>query len=205
MTGYVVSMKNGVVRIKGDDGAIYYGVSRRKIKPGTEVGFTVNEHDNEVADDIGYFGFSPEYSFRDNLISALIGLLIGAAAVFLMVYPVHAAELSSEDITLMAKLVSAEAENQPLQGKRYVASVLLNRLDSEQFPDSIEKVIFQSGQFSVIENGAWDKAIPTEEDYETVRQEVKKRSDTEIIYFTAGRYGKYGTPAFRCANHFFSK
>ena len=67
-------------------------------------------------------------------------------------------EIRFGEMELIAQLVMAEAGNQDLTGKRYVADVVLNRVDSDEFPNTVEEVIFQENQFSVIENGAFDEA-----------------------------------------------
>ena len=38
-----------------------------------------------------------------------------------------------------------------------------------------------------------------------VEEEVRSRLNSEVLFFTAGRYGDYGTPMFRVENHYFSK
>jgi N-acetylmuramoyl-L-alanine amidase len=66
--------------------------------------------------------------------------------------------VSSSDIDLMARLVRAEAESEPYAGKVAVAYVILNRVDSSSFPNSIREVIYQSGQFSPVSNGEINKS-----------------------------------------------
>lgn len=98
---------------------------------------------------------------------------------------VHAADfgtgtlMSEPEIELLAKLVRSEAGNQEMIGKRLVADVVLNRIDSETFPDTVEGVIRQDGQFSVIRNGSFDRAEPTEEDFEAVRMELLARTNSK--------------------------
>ncbi|MED4261986.1 cell wall hydrolase [Priestia aryabhattai] len=60
---------------------------------------------------------------------------------------------SSSDKDLLARLVEAEAGGEPYAGKVAVAVVVLNRVDSADFPNSIHDVIYQSGQFSPVSNG----------------------------------------------------
>lgn len=55
---------------------------------------------------------------------------------------------------LLAQLVESEAKGEPYAGKVAVAEVVLNRVSSGQFPDTIEGVIYQSGQFQVVSNGS---------------------------------------------------
>ena len=59
---------------------------------------------------------------------------------------------------LLAQLIHAEAGNQDIDGKRLVADVVLNRVDAG-FENNIEAVIYQSGQFSSITDGNFDKAF----------------------------------------------
>ncbi|OAS82193.1 MULTISPECIES: cell wall hydrolase [Metabacillus] len=61
--------------------------------------------------------------------------------------------ISDDEIDLLARLVRAEAQTESFEGKAAVASVVLNRVESPQFPNSIKKVIYQSGQFQPVSNG----------------------------------------------------
>jgi N-acetylmuramoyl-L-alanine amidase len=63
------------------------------------------------------------------------------------------AGISASDKGLMARLVHAEAQGEPYAGKVAVATVVLNRVDSGQFPNTVSGVINQSGQFSPVANG----------------------------------------------------
>ena len=115
--------------------------------------------------------------------------------------------LTDEELELMAAIVHAEAGNQDLTGKRLVADVVLNRVNDEAFPDTVEDVIYQKNQFSPVANGSLAKAYDhlTPDDYEAVRLELGERLDYEIIYFTAGHYTRYGVPAYQHGDHYFSK
>ena len=53
----------------------------------------------------------------------------------------------------------AEAGGECYEGKLAVANIVLNRLNSGKYGSSISDVIYASGQFSVVRNGALDKAI----------------------------------------------
>ncbi|PLS01889.1 cell wall hydrolase [Neobacillus cucumis] len=61
---------------------------------------------------------------------------------------------SENELDLLARLVRAEAESEPYHGKVAVACVVLNRVASPSFPDSIKEVIYQKGQFQPVQNGA---------------------------------------------------
>lgn len=88
-------------------------------------------------------------------------------------------------IKLLAQLIRAEAGNQDLKGKRLVGEVVLNRMRSGRFPNSMEEVIYQEGSFGVITDGAFDKAKNqiTEEDLEAARLAWEEPLDQNIIYF----------------------
>lgn len=115
--------------------------------------------------------------------------------------------ISNQDFELLCQLVASEAENQPFEGKRAVVAVVLNRVDyGWPFEDSIEEVIFQDGQFTCISDkrffDAW--AYVSDEDREAVTAELSERKYSEYLYFTAGHYGDYGTPAEPIGDHYFS-
>lgn len=59
-------------------------------------------------------------------------------------------EMYYDSLELLALCIEAEAGNQGLIGKKYVCDVILNRVDDEDFPDSITDVILQKNQFSVV-------------------------------------------------------
>ena len=113
-------------------------------------------------------------------------------------------EIRFGEMELIAQLVMAEAGNQDLTGKRYVADVVLNRVDSDIFPDSVEEVIFQENQFSVINNGTFDEAgwTITEECYEAVKMEYEERLNYDILYFSRGP-SKYASNHFKHQDHWF--
>ena len=72
-------------------------------------------------------------------------------------------EVESEKKYLLARLVYAEAGSESDEHQQAVASVVLNRMNSDKFPDSIDEVICQRNplQYACIEDGNIDK-IPDE-------------------------------------------
>ncbi len=60
---------------------------------------------------------------------------------------------NDKDVYLLARLVHGEARGEPYKGMVAVAAVVLNRVESSLFPNSIAKVIYQSGAFSVVDDG----------------------------------------------------
>ena len=60
---------------------------------------------------------------------------------------------SGNDLNLLARLVHGEARGEPYKGKVAVAAVVLNRVRSASFPNTIVGVIYQSGAFDAVSDG----------------------------------------------------
>lgn len=67
---------------------------------------------------------------------------------------------NEEESYLLAKLAMAEAESEDTEGKALVILVVLNRCYNEDFPNAIEEVIYEEGQFSPVSNGRFDEVEP---------------------------------------------
>ena len=133
------------------------------------------------------------------MLSRLIdGLMMGFLAINTMVAQVD------PETNLIAHMVQAEAGNQCEEGMRLVIDCVLNRVGSEYFPDTATDVILAPGQFAVVENGAIQKAQPTDEIYDLIRQELNERTNYDVIYFTAGGYNPSGEPWAQVGDHYFS-
>lgn len=61
--------------------------------------------------------------------------------------------LSSSDLNLLARVVYGEARGEPYTGQVAVAAVVLNRVKSASFPNTIAGVIYQSGAFDCVADG----------------------------------------------------
>lgn len=61
--------------------------------------------------------------------------------------------MSENDIRLMANAVYGEARGEPYEGQVAVAAVILNRVKSPNFPDTVSGVIFQPGAFTAVADG----------------------------------------------------
>lgn len=69
---------------------------------------------------------------------------------------------SSSDIYLLAKVIAAEARGESYTGQVAVGAVVLNRVDSSSFPDTVSGVVYQKGAFSAVTDSNWSVA-PTSE------------------------------------------
>lgn len=62
---------------------------------------------------------------------------------------------SSSDIWLLAKVIEAEARGESYVGQVAVGAVVLNRVESASFPDTISGVVYQAGAFSAVTDSNW--------------------------------------------------
>lgn len=60
---------------------------------------------------------------------------------------------SSTDLNLLARVVYGEARGEPYTGQVAVAAVVLNRVKSSSFPNSVAGVVYQSGAFDCVADG----------------------------------------------------
>ena len=60
---------------------------------------------------------------------------------------------NNNDLNLLAHLIYAEARGEPYKGQVAVGAVVLNRVKSSSFPNSVAGVIYQRGAFSVVDDG----------------------------------------------------
>ncbi len=62
---------------------------------------------------------------------------------------------SSSDIYLLAKVIEAEARGESYTGQVAVGAVVLNRVKSSSFPDTVSGVVYQKGAFSAVTDSNW--------------------------------------------------
>ncbi len=68
-------------------------------------------------------------------------------------------EASTDETILLAAVVQMEAGGQNYEGKLAVASVVMNRVNSSNYPNTITGVIYQKGQFPGAHNGILDRIL----------------------------------------------
>lgn len=138
---------------------------------------------------------------------ACLGLGLPTGADVVTVEEQIAEEDRMAELELLAMLVRAEAGSQCAEGKQAVAGVVLNRVDDPRFPNTITEVIYAPKQFSVVTDGALDRAAWTvdETDYAAVSRELKERRYSDALYFRAGHYHSGRTALYQIGGHYFSK
>lgn len=91
----------------------------------------------------------------------------------------------AEESYMLMKIAMAEAEGESVEGKALVMLVVLNRVWSDGFPDTIEEVIFQPGQFSPVrEGGRYFTTEPNDECHEALEMVMKGWDESHgALYF----------------------
>lgn len=71
-------------------------------------------------------------------------------------------KISLKDLYLLAKLITAEAGSSwlPMEWKMKVGEVVLNRMASPEYPDSMEGVIYQEGQYANVNTRYFEQLVP---------------------------------------------
>ncbi|KZZ83743.1 hypothetical protein AS29_014465 [Bacillus sp. SJS] len=89
--------------------------------------------------------------------------------------------VSKEEKQLLAQLVHAEAKGEPYEGKVAVASVVLNRVESREFPDSVKDVIYEKNAFSPVGNGTIHNKA--DEASKKAAEEALRKKSVNYLYF----------------------
>lgn len=108
------------------------------------------------------------------------------------------------ELEVLAKCVEAEAGNQDIDVKRAVVSVILNRVDDDDWPDTISEVIADPYEFATYWNGRMDEVTPSTSTYEAIVLEMETRSYPGLYYFDMDKYLQYGTPYKKMGDIYFS-
>ncbi len=91
---------------------------------------------------------------------------------------------SQEDYDILLRIVQAEAGICDSKGKILVANVILNRVRSSAFPDTIKEVVYQRSQFSPVSNGTINTCRVTSETVECVNRALAGEDYSQgALYF----------------------
>ncbi|MFW6238187.1 MAG: cell wall hydrolase [Halanaerobiales bacterium] len=76
--------------------------------------------------------------------------------------------MTAEERNLFARVIEAEAGGEPYTGKVAVASVLLNRVEDPEFPNTLKGVIYESHAFEAVTNGMIWRKVPGNDSYRAI-------------------------------------
>jgi len=91
-------------------------------------------------------------------------------------------DINDKEIEMLTRIISGEARGEPLEGQIAVGAVVINRVLSDEFPDTIEEVIFQEGQFIAIDDGYYDMK-PTEKSYKAALKALEGEDPSNGAYY----------------------
>ncbi len=112
--------------------------------------------------------------------------------------------LTQEEIDLIALITMGEAEGESELGQRLVIDTILNRVDSICFPNTVHDVIYQPHAFSVVNGDRLTRCEVQEHFVQLVHEELANRTNSDVLFFNAKHYSKYGQPLFQEDHHYFS-
>ena len=99
---------------------------------------------------------------------------------------IAASSQGTSDIQLMARAINGEARGEPYEGQVAVGAVILNRVKSSQFPNTVAGVIYQSGAFTAVSDGQINQPIAQYSTVYKAAQDAKNGWDPTggcIYYF----------------------
>lgn len=113
--------------------------------------------------------------------------------------------LTDEEILLMQKVVSAESRGESLEAQYTVACVILNRMESPIFPDTLEGVVRQSAQFTCVGNGIINNVPITDSVKLAVAKALDNNTvDENVLWFRSSHYHTFHNQAFQLGELYFS-
>ncbi|WP_456275134.1 LysM peptidoglycan-binding domain-containing protein [Bacillus sp. AK128] len=122
--------------------------------------------------------------------------------------------VNQEDLMWLAKMIYSEARGESLQGQIAVGAVIMNRVKSPLFPNSVKEVLFQISngyyQFTPAESGTLNRATPNSQNIEAAMRALKGEDPTNgSLYFynptkTSSVWLKSRTVSTTIGNHTFA-
>lgn len=115
-------------------------------------------------------------------------------------------KLSDSDRELLAQLLYHEGRGESQECQRAIVSVVINRLNSGFWGDTLYSVIYAPSQFSPASAGMLPGTKPLQAQYDAIDYvcEHGVTIDTHCYYFRASYYFSWGTPYMHIDNTYFS-
>lgn len=103
-------------------------------------------------------------------------------------------KISFDDLYLLAQFINAEAGSDWISDEMRicVGEVALNRLASPEYPSSLERVIFQRGQFACVHDLNFSRTVPNQDCVSAALRlmEGERMMEAQVIYFGAEPEGE---------------
>lgn len=116
---------------------------------------------------------------------------------------IQAEQQKASDVKLLAALIFCEAGNQCYEGKVAVGAVVLNRIESRRFPNTLQGVVYQRGQFTPAMTGKLARVLRSgnipSSCYDAARDALNGADPVRGALFFNTRRG-----SFKLGDHYFS-
>ncbi len=123
-------------------------------------------------------------------------------------------EVNQEDVEWLAKMIYSEGRGESLEGQIAIGAVIMNRVESPLFPNTVKDVLLEKSygyyQFTPAATGAIYKAVPHEENIEAAKRAINGEDPTNGALFfynpdkTSSTYLKSRTVSTVIGNHTFA-
>lgn len=151
---------NAATYKQGSTGSVVTEIQQRLSDWGYYSGSVDGIYGSKTTEAVKYFqrknGLAVDGKCGPNTLSAL-GISVSASS-----------QGASGDVDLLARLISAEARGEPYTGQVAVGAVVLNRVESPAFPNTMSGVIYQSGAFTCLSDGQFWGEV-TDSSYKAAR------------------------------------
>ena len=128
----------------------------------------------------------------------LIGFSIGLLSIIIFTHIVYAYDYTPEEMVMIGKIVQHECPHESELGQRLVIDTIMNRVESEAFPNTVRDVLDQPGQYCN------PKKYPPEDIYILIAQEAYNRTNSNVLWYRTKKYHSYGRPITQEGGHYFS-
>lgn len=149
----------------------------------------------------------------------IIGSIFIVLALFVLLFKTNNIDIvqaatnnNTSDVQLIARAINGEARGEPYEGQVAVGAVILNRVKSSKFPNTIAGVIYQSGAFTAVSDGQINVPIASNSTVVKAAQDALNGWDPTggaIYYFnpnTATNKWIWSRPQIKTiGNHIFCK
>lgn len=148
-----------------------------------------------------YSGFEAERDYMSDMIVACVNGDTDAGKEYEesrnrkidLVYP-NESKIAFDELYMLSKIITAEAGSSwlPFEWKMIVGEVLLNRVESPEYPNTLKECIYQKGQYSCVIKGTFDDIIPKEDCVKAAAQLLcgeRILKDKSVVYQAGFKQG----------------
>lgn len=115
--------------------------------------------------------------------------------------------LSEEDFDLLRRIMALEGHTEGHEGLKAIAEVVFNRMRSDRFPDTLQGVIYQRGQFATVKYLSKPYVLPGEAEDDAISEVLRETEtvlpSTEYVFFSRGKSN--GKAFVKINHHWFSR